>query len=427
MTDDSNLLTKKPVELERGYKIPGVGTLFHPAYKRNGQLFHTRTWYLRYQWNCRKYQVSLKATKLMLAIKRAKEVIAKLGRGQLVGAEANRLKFAEMAEMIQKDYDHKLNRSKDRLEDHLNSLEGFFGNARAVDITAERIEAYVDECRKDGDAFGTIQNRLAALKRMFTLAERRMLINQRPAFPVLAKSKPREGFFDLDSFWAVHRLLPKEVQPVAETAYWTGWRKNEILDMKWDQVDFVGNTIRLWPGTTKNDEGRVFPFGGFPELKTLLEKQRAHTDAVEKSTEKKIVWVFHRNGRKIKTFKNAWKMACEKAGVPERIFHDLRRTAVRNLVRAGVPERIAMILTGHKTRSIFERYNIVNEKDLMEGVSKLAAFFDQHPPAPIEPEKPVDEAERENPITAGNLIRFPTTTVNGKRKGKAGPIPANSR
>jgi integrase len=131
--------------------------------------------------------------------------------------------------------------------------------------------------------------------------------------------------------------------------------------------------VRLDPHTTKNDEGRTFPFT--EALERLLEAQEAEHERL-KAEGVICPWVFNRSNRKVKgkritTFIKAFRAACTKAGCPGRIPHDLRRTAVRNLVRAGVPERVAMQMTGHKTRSVFERYNIVSECDLVEAAKKL--------------------------------------------------------
>jgi integrase len=138
-------------------------------------------------------------------------------------------------------------------------------------------------------------------------------------------------------------------------------------------VDFAHHTVRLEPGSTKNLEGRTFPFGTFPELASLLRERRELTRSLELSTGQVIPWVFaSRQGRQISDFYGAWRAACRRAGVPGRIFHDFRRTAVRNLERAGVPRSIAMKLTGHKTEAVYRRYAIVSEADLAEGVAKLA-------------------------------------------------------
>ncbi len=89
-------------------------------------------------------------------------------------------------------------------------------------------------------------------------------------------------------------------------------------------------------------------------------------------------YVFHRNGKRIKTFKGAWTKACEAAGYPGRIPHDLRRSAVRNMERAGLSRSVAMQLTGHKTEAVYRRYAITSEADLREGVERLNGVAGNH-------------------------------------------------
>jgi hypothetical protein len=145
-----------------------------------------------------------------------------------------------------------------------------------------------------------------------------------------------------------------------EFAYLTGWRlRSEVLTLQWKQVDFEAGEVRLEPGTTKNDEGRTFPFAVLPELEAMLRRQRERTDALQKETGRIIPWVFHHNGKRIVEYRKSWQTATEKVGLVGRIPHDFRRTAVRNLERAGVPRSVAMKLVGHKTESIYRRYAIV--------------------------------------------------------------------
>ena len=161
-------------------------------------------------------------------------------------------------------------------------------------------------------------------------------------------------------------------------AYLTGWRiQSEVMKLQWRRVDLKAGTVRLDPGTTKNKQGRLFPFGAhLPELRQVLEEQRQLTTTIE--TERNLIcrWVFHRSGRPIKNFRKAWKDACIAAEVPGRIPHDFRRTAARNLERAGVSRSVAMQLTGHKTESVYRRYAIVSEADLGAGVEKLGQLAD---------------------------------------------------
>ena len=177
-----------------------------------------------------------------------------------------------------------------------------------------------------------------------------------------------------DQVLSVLRFLPDELKPMIRLAYVTGWRiRAEIAPLQWSQVELDARTLRLEPVTTKNGDGRLFVMT--PELHGLLVQQWQVHRAL-RAQGRIVPWVFHRDGEPIKTFRTAWKTATAAAGCPGRIPHDFRRTAVRNLVRAGVPERVAMRMTGHKTRSVFDRYHIVSQADHYEAALKLAAVTD---------------------------------------------------
>jgi integrase len=202
----------------------------------------------------------------------------------------------------------------------------------------------------------------------------------------------RKGFFEREALEAVCAYLRPELAALARAAYITGWRKSELRSRQWPHVDFAAGWLRLEPEETKNREGRQFPL--IPELRAVLEGQRGRVDAIQKETGRIVPWIFAReDGAPIGDFKKAWATACVKAGffhvepvgeakdgeppktrkVPTKLVHDFRRSAVRNLIRAGIPETTAMEMTGHKTRAVFKRYAIVDEGMLKEAGAKLAA------------------------------------------------------
>jgi integrase len=261
-----------------------------------------------------------------------------------------------------------------RLEDALAHLTPTFGHLRARVISTDRVTAYV-KARRDTEhaAAATINRKLAALTRMFTLGRQAGKIGVAPHIRRLEERNARQGFFERDAFEAVRRHLPPALQAVVYVAYLTGWRvASELLTRQWHHVDFKHGWVRLEPGETKNGEGRQFPLT--TELRTVLGAQRAHTHAVGRQQGRIIPWVFHRDGEPIRTLRRPWHRACRAAGVPGRLLHDFRRTAVRNLERAGVPRSAAMKLVGHKTESIYRRYAIVDEALLQEQVQKLDAL-----------------------------------------------------
>ena len=156
-------------------------------------------------------------------------------------------------------------------------------------------------------------------------------------------------------------------------------RFGEISQLKWSQVDFDGRAVRLRNDQTKAKEPRVIPLGGpGNDLHDMLLEQQKRRNALCPDSP----WVFFRQGsinpnkesarrgRQVQDIRKAWAAAVKETEI-NRLFHDLRRTGVRNLVRAGVPEKVAMLISGHKTRSVFERYNIVDERDLHDAAEKL--------------------------------------------------------
>jgi integrase len=250
-----------------------------------------------------------------------------------------------------------------------------FAGARAVHITATRLEAYA--LARTGDehaAPASVKYELAILRRAFSIAVKQGVLVTRPAFPTIRVDNVRTGFFEMGELEAVVAELPDPLRNVARFAYHTGWRSGEIRSLRWADVDWTAKTVRLAGAQSKNEEARVFPFGALPVLAEVVEHQRAYTEAVQRRTGAIVPWLFHREGQPIRSMDTAWRSACERAKVAGRLMHDFRRTAVRNLERAGVPRSVAMKLTGHKTEAVYQRYAIVAERDLAEGVAKLAAL-----------------------------------------------------
>ena len=389
-------------------------------------------WWIRYNRAGRRYEESAHTNRKGVAQDLLKVREGDGAKGVPVTPKIGRLRFEEAAADVLTDYRINGKRSLDDVERRITKhLAPFFGGRRLATLTTADIRTYVatrqaaeevirrayHRKRKDGTTWtvperrrpsagasnAQINRELTILKRIFNLAVQNTKLLVKPHIPLLAEHNTRTGFFEPDQFASVIAHLPAPVQPVVQFAYVTGWRiDSEVLPLEWRQVDFEAQEIRLDAGTTKNNEGRVFPMTD--DLERLLLAQYAiHEELAKTGTLEP--WVFFRLVRPhgtsgavpkpITAFTKAWANACTAAGCPARIPHDLRRTAVRNMVRRGVPERVAMQLTGHKTRSVFERYNIVSEGDLTTAAEQLAGL-------------------------CGTIVGQSGDTFAGKRKRKAG-------
>lgn len=341
-------------------------------------------------------------------------------RGKPITPKIGRLTFEDAAKDLLADYTTNGKRSYAVVERRVRKhLTPFFAGRRMSEITPTEVRAFivhrqtdpsilVRKARTTEEPDGTereipeerrpasnaeINRELALLKRMFSLAVQAEKLLYRPHVPMLREDNVRTGFFEPEPYRSLLTHLPEEIRPVIEMAYLTGWRiASEVLGLEWRRVDFEAGEVRLDAGTTKNGEGRTFPLT--VDLRAVLLAQHSEHERLKKAGHI-FPLVFFREvaeGRggetkpqRIVSFAKAWKSACRAAGCPGRLPHDLRRTAIRNLVRAGVPERVAMQLTGHKTRSVFERYNIISEGDLRDAARRLDARSESYGLATVTP------------------------------------------
>jgi len=331
------------------------------------------TWWIKYYRNGKCFRESSGTTKKMVAKKFLDRREGEIAQGKIPGIQFEKVIFNQLAENFLRDYRINKKKSLARAEKSVNRLKEVFEGIKVPEITTPRINAYIEDRINEGAANGTINRELSALKRMLNLGAKQTppIVDRVPHIPMLKENNARKGFFEHDEFLAVREALPEYMKGFFTFAYKSGWRLSEIAGISWRQVDRNQGIVRLEVGEIKNDEGRTVYLDD--ELKDVFNCQweaRKHGHMM-------LPYVFpNRKGDdQIKRFDKAWKKACDVAEIGNRLFHDLRRTAVRNMVRSGIPERVAMMISGHKTRSVFERYNIVNDADLIDAAHKQETYL----------------------------------------------------
>jgi integrase len=338
-------------------------------------------WWVKYQLAGRPVCVSSGSERKEEAkqLLREREHLVDTGAG--ITSQANRITFDEAAADLLTDYTTNKRRSLRvltlRLEKHLTP---FFARRRLLSITTTDVRAYTATRHAEGASNASINRDLIVVKRMCMLAMQAGKLMVRPYIPLLQEANVRKGFFEREQCERVKTHLPRYMRGIAAFAFITGWRTpSEILPLEWRHVDMKAGEVRLDAGTTKNGEARTFPLTR--DLRRVLDDQLniAQHLTRERGIPTRFVFCYtvgEKAGQRITEsgYNKQWRKARVAAGCPGRIPHDFRRTAVRNLVRAGVPERVAMALTGHKTRAIFERYNITSPHDLRDAARRLDAY-----------------------------------------------------
>jgi integrase len=328
-----------------------------------------RTWSIKFYVDGRRYRESTGTEDRELALAYLQRRLQEVRTNRFV-EQARRVTFEEMHELLLENCRFKRNRTDPTR--HVMRLAEMFGGMAGEEITEQRIRDY---CRKrldrDGMTPGTLRRELAILKRMLRLSASRL-----PRIPVVDMPRvdnARQGFFEEEGLQAVLPHLPEHARYLVEFLYLTGWRSSEAFRLQWTDVDWKRQLV--WLRDSKNREPRIFPFKYHPRLEEVLRRQRGAVSEWERETGSLRASVFHWRGRPIRKLRRSWQSACKAAGLQNRLLHDFRRTAVRNLIRAGVQQAIAMKITGHKTDSIFRRYLIVAEELLAQATGAVAELL----------------------------------------------------
>jgi integrase len=338
----------------------------------------TSTWWMKYYVDGRPKRVSTGADDYDEARRRMKAREGKVAMAQPILPRADRVKYEEIAEDLRQHYRATGTRGLDEAEARLKHLDPFFRGRRVSAIGTTSITDYVVKRQGEGAANGTINRELGVLGRMLRLACEAEKLQRLPVMHKPKEAPPRAGFFEREQYEAVRRHLSPDLQVAAAIAHECGWRtQSEVLTLERRQIDLEAGAIRLDAGTTKTDEGREVYVSA--ELKAALAAQVERVRVLERKLGRIIPHLFphlsgrRRAGARIADYRKAWATACKKAGVAGRLRHDLRRTAVRDMVNLGVPEKVAMTVTGHQTRAVFDRYHIVSPADLREVARKRDA------------------------------------------------------
>ena len=248
-------------------------------------------------------------------------------------------------------------------------LRPAFGNLLAERLTSDHIDEFIAQKKRAEYANASINRYLEALTRAYTIAREERappLVKIIPKIKMLDESdNVREGFLTREQYEALLVELPSHQQTLLVLGYHLGMRRGELVKLRWDQVDWHANSIRLEKRQTKTKQSRVAPLYG--DLRSWLEAAFTVRDP---DCETIVAY----NGASVLETKTAWNSARVRAGVSDALVHDLRRTAVRNMLAAGLSEKMAMMISGHKTRSMIDRYQIIDERDIELAGQKMAAY-----------------------------------------------------
>jgi integrase len=352
--------------------------------KKSGSIYQRGSvWWIKYYDKALPVYESSRSPREDDAKRLLRKRLGEMATGKFRGIAPERTTLEELFDLVVADYREKGKRSVYDLECRLNRhLRPKLGSMRAADFGTSALRRYMSARQRDKAEPATINRELNILKRAFSLGFRHEppLVNHKPQIDKLPELNTRTGFLEKADYERLLAELPAYLKLALVIGYHTGCRLGELMSLRWVDVNLDSKepAFIIRAEVAKNNCHRIVPVYG--DMLPALLRQKAQRDEKYPTLE----YVFHDStGQRLRTFYKAWASACQRAKLDGQLFHDLRRSAVRNMIRAKIPENIAMAISGHKTRHVFDRYNIITEKDLVDAGAKLTQYLATQP----EPEK----------------------------------------
>jgi integrase len=356
----------------------GEGRVFRQKRKfADGSIVESGPYWIAYCRRGKPFRESAKTTNEKEARKLLKRRLHEIERPVYVGPSENKLGIEDLEKKVLADYDNNNRRSKKTVEFCFKPLKAFFVFDRLIEITPSRVEQYQKARLAENAARATINRECAYLRRGFKLLVESAEISGAPAIRLLQGENVRQGFINSGDLESLLKQLPSDdARDIAEFLFNSAWRSGEAKTLEWRDVDRDNGMIRLRVENSKNGKPRLLPLLG------------ALTEIIERRAKKRRLdcpYVFHREGKQIRSFRRGFKSAAIAAGFGKIIKdeqtkiekyvgitpHDMRRSAVRNFRKAGLSENEGMMLSGHKTNAVYRRYDIIDEQDLRESMAKV--------------------------------------------------------
>jgi integrase len=378
------------MEIERAHRSKGEGSLYKHTDGR---------WMYSIMYNGKRQTKSLGTRDEAEALKEYRKVrrnfMGKIDRGDLEPSNAANVKLGELLDEYLKHVQQNQYKSASIIEKVVKKIQKApeFINRKVASLETSDFKRYRSRVTSQGSSHSTVNNHFALIRAALNL-ERKQTPNRVakvPHIPIVSVKNARQGFLEYADHYTVLGHLPPSLKALFVVAFHSGCRQGELLKMRWRDVDWSNRIVRL--PDSKNGKARNLPFWG--GIEASLTAQKEYRDAHHPDCEHLFFWMEEdsglghgglRNtpGSPIEDFRGSWRQAITKAHkanenvLPHLLFHDIRRSGVRVMVQdAGIPESQAMLISGHETRSMLERYNIVSLKNLQDAGAKLDAWSRQ--------------------------------------------------